>query len=386
MRMNRVQFQPGLSMPEFFERYGAEARCQAALQAARWPEGFVCPKCGGAARTNFVRAGLPYWQCGACAHQCSLISGTVFESSKLGLSRWFLAMQLLTQSKNNVSALELMRQLGVSYRTAWLIKHKIMESMRMREDRRELDGRVEIDDAYLGGELSGGTAGRGSENKVPVVAAVQTTASGQPVVACLRQQPHTIKEVAVFAAQHLAPSATVVSDGLWCFRGIEIVGAEHERVVTGGGKACVKLPQLKAINTLLGNLKTAIGGTYHAFNFAKYAHRYLAEFQYRFSRRFELRSILPRLLAALAAAPACPDWRLRGAEVSRQSSDVMRSCHADPRIQPICRASGIDAQRQALEQERPARAPAGRAAARLDADPDRHPARQRADRRGRNLE
>ena len=193
--------------------------------------------------------------------------------------------------------------------------------MRVREDRRELDGRVEIDDAYLGGELSGGTAGRGSENKVPFVAAVQTTPAGQPVVACLRQQQHTTEEVAVFAAQHIAPSATVVSDGLWCFRGAQSVGAGHERVLTGGGKACVKLPQFKAINTLLGNLKTAIGATYHAFDFAKYAHRYLAEFQYRFNRRFNhrfnMRTILCRLLTALVAAPATPEWRLRGAEVSR---------------------------------------------------------------------
>ena len=304
-------------MPEFFERYGTEAQCQAALQVARWPDGFVCPRCGGAARTSFVRGGLPYWQCAACAHQCSLISGTVFESTKLALSRWFLAMQLLTQSKNNVSALELMRQLGVSYRSAWLLKHKVMQAMCVREARRELDGRVEIDDAYLGGELPGGRPGRGSENKVPFVAAVQTTASGQPVLACLRQQPHTTEEVAVFTAAHIAPSATVVSDGLWCFRGTQIVGAEHERVVTGGGKASVKLPQFKAINTLLGNLKTAIGGTYHAFDFAKYAHRYLAEFQYRFNRRFNMRILLSRLLTALIAAPASPEHWLRRAEVSR---------------------------------------------------------------------
>jgi len=120
MAMNRMQFQPGLSMPEFYERYGTETQCQAALQAARWPDGFACPECDGTARTSFVRGGLPYWQCSACSHQCSLISGTLFASTKLPLSRWFLAMQLLTQSKNNVSALELMRQIGVSYRTAWL--------------------------------------------------------------------------------------------------------------------------------------------------------------------------------------------------------------------------------------------------------------------------
>jgi ribosomal protein L37AE/L43A len=304
-------------MPEFNERYGTEAKCRAALQATRWPDGFVCPACGGAARTSFERGGLRYWQCGACARQCSLISGTIFEASKLPLTRWFLAMQLLTQSKNNVSALELMRQLGVSYRSAWLVKHKIMEAMRLREGRRELDGRVEMDDAYLGGERLGGKAGRGSENKVPIVAAVQTTPQGRPVVACLRQQPHTEEEVAVFAATHLATSATVVSDGLWCFRATTFVGAGHERIVTGGGKASVKLPQFRAVNTLLGDLKTAINGTYHAFAFAKYAHRYLPEFQYRFNRRFNMKTLLPRLLAALVGAPPSSERQLRAAEVSR---------------------------------------------------------------------
>ena len=317
MKMNRVQFQAGLSMPEFYERFGTEAKCRAAVAAARWPHGFVCPACGGAARTSFERGGLRYWQCGVCARQCSLISGTMFEASKLPLTRWFLAMQLLTQAKNNVSALELMRQLGVSYRSAWLVKHKIMEAMRLREDRRELDGRVEMDDAYLGGERSGGKTGRGSENKVPIVAAVQTTPSGRPVVACLRQQSHTEVEVAVFAATHLATSATVVSDGLWCFRATTLVGAGHERIVTGGGKASVRLPQFRAVNTLLGNLKTAISGTYHAFDFAKYAHRYLAEFQYRFNRRFDMKTLLTRLLTALVNAPPSPEHLLRAAENSR---------------------------------------------------------------------
>ena len=120
-----------------------------------------------------------------------------------------------------------------------------------------------------------------------------------------------------FAASHIAPTATVVTDGLWCFAATTLVGAEHERVVTGGGKASVKLPQFKAINTLLGNLKTAISGTYHAFDFAKYSHRYLAELQYRFNRRFNMRSILSRLLCALVAAPASPERRLRLAEVHR---------------------------------------------------------------------
>jgi ribosomal protein L37AE/L43A len=303
MKMNRVQFQPGLSMAEFIQRYGSDDKCEAALIESRWPAGFACPSCGCEQSNSFRREGRLYFQCAMCRHQCSVISGTIFEATKLPLTRWFLAMHLLTQSKNNVAALELMRHLGVCYKTAWLMKHKLMEVMRVREDGRQLDGRVEIDDAYLGGERSGGKTGRGSENKVPFIAAVQTTPDGQPQLACLSQQPFTSDEVAVFAARSIAPSATVVSDGLWCFGAVQIVGAEHERVVTGGGKASAKLPEFCAVNTFLGNLKRALGGTYHAFNFAKYAHRYLAEAQYRFNRRFNLRSILPRLLRAACVTP-----------------------------------------------------------------------------------
>ena len=317
MAMNRVQFQPGLSMAEFMDRYGSEESCEAALIESRWPEGFVCPSCGGGRSSLFRREGRLYFQCTACRHQCSVISGTVFEATKLPLSRWFLAMHLLTQSKNNVAALELQRHLGVCYKTAWLMKHKLMEVMREREDSRQLQGRVEIDDAYLGGERTGGKVGRGSENKIPFVVAVQTTPEGKPQFVCLRQQPLTHEEVAIFAARSIAPTAIVVSDGLWCFGAVQSVGAQHQRLVTGGGKGSVRLPQLRAVNTFLGNLKRSLGGTYHAFDFAKYAHRYLAEAQYRFNRRFNLSSILARLLRAACLTIPTPASAIRMAEVGR---------------------------------------------------------------------
>ena len=173
MAMNQVQFQQGLSMAEFMDRYGTEEQCEAALIAARWPSGFACPACDGPARTSFCREGRQYWQCAHCQSQCSVTSDSVFGATKLPLTRWFLAMHLLTQAKNNVSALELKRHLGVCYRTAWLVKHKLLEVMRLRERSRQLTGRVEIDDAYLGGQRSGGKAGRGSENTVPFIVAAE---------------------------------------------------------------------------------------------------------------------------------------------------------------------------------------------------------------------
>jgi hypothetical protein len=179
MAMNPIQFQPGMSLSELFEHYGTEPQCEQALEQARWPEGFHCPHCGAAEHSHFYVEDTRYWQCRRCRLQTSLRSGTIFHGSKLPLRTWFQAMFLISQSKNSISALELKRQLGVSYPAAWRVKHKLMQVMAEREAGRTLQGEVVMDDAYLGGERRGKT-GRGSENKVPFVAAVQLNAQGYP--------------------------------------------------------------------------------------------------------------------------------------------------------------------------------------------------------------
>ena len=156
--------------------------------------------------------------------------------------------------------------------------------------------------------------GRGSENKVPFIAAVQTTDSGRPLLACFAQVPFTKQAFEDFAAKSLMRPLTVVSDGLSCFIAAETAGV-HEHHVTGGGKASAKLPQFKAVNTVLSNLKTALAGTYHAVKFSKYTHRYLAEVQYRFNRRFDLSSILRRLVNGAAATKPNTRGFIREAEV-----------------------------------------------------------------------
>jgi len=315
MAANHVQMQPGLSMFEFLQRYGTEGQCETAVEAARWPSGFVCPRCETRSSYAFRRGGQPYRECTGCGYQCSLIAGTMFQASKLPLTRWFMAMQLLSQAKNNVAALELRRQLGVSYPTAWLLKHKIMEAMRQAESERHLYGRVELDDAYLGGERSGGKPGRGSENKVPFVLAVQTADDGRPHQICTAQLPFRRGAIAEFCDAHLLRPLTVVSDGLDCFTAAARSGV-HQRIVTGGGKASVQLPEFASVNILLGNLKTAITGTYHAFEFAKYASRYLAEFQFRFNRRYRMHAMLPRMLRAIVNATPLSTALLRAPEIA----------------------------------------------------------------------
>ena len=314
MSINYVQFQKGLSMAEFMDKYGTQQKCHAALVASRWPEGFRCPCCRDDRHTTFVREHRQYWQCRRCRHQTTVTAGTIFESTKLPLPRWFLAMHLMTQAKNNISTLELKRHLGVRYKAAWLMKHKLLQVMAEREDRRVLDGRVEIDDAYLGGEKPG-KHGRGSENKVSFIAAVQTTDDGQPVLACFSRIPFTKEAMTAWANKRLAASARVVSDGLHCFKGIAGEVASHTAITVGSGRQAVKRPEFNRVNTVLSNLKTAISGTYHAFKFAKYVHRYLAEVQYRFNRRFDLSSILVRLVRAAAVTGRRPESVIRMAEV-----------------------------------------------------------------------
>jgi transposase-like protein len=104
---NKVQYQRGLSMPEFFDSHGSPEQCEALVRRWRWPGGFICPRCRSGWHSEFRRQDRLYFQCSACRYQCSLLSGTVFESSKLPLPKWYLAMHLMTQAKNNVSALEL---------------------------------------------------------------------------------------------------------------------------------------------------------------------------------------------------------------------------------------------------------------------------------------
>jgi hypothetical protein len=221
-------------------------------------------------------------------------------------------MFFLTQNKNNVSTLELRRHLGISYPAAWRMKHKLMQVMYERESETKLSGRVEVDDAYLGGENPGGKAGRGSENKVPFVAAIQTNKQNNPLYAVFtRVSTFSSEEIAAWAKSFLVPTATVVSDGLQCFKSVTEVGCSQQREVVGKGRKSTDMECFTWVNTILGNLKTAINGTYHAFDFEKYARRYLGEYQYRFNRRFDLAGMFSRLVTATARTGKRPECWLR---------------------------------------------------------------------------
>jgi transposase-like protein len=298
MAQNRIQFQKSLNLSAFLSSYGTEDQCIRALEKMRWPQGFICPACGSPLYGIVWHKKVKTFQCKSCQKQTTLTGGTIFHSTKLPLTIWFQAIYFLTQTKNNVSALELTRLLGVCYRTAWRVKHKLMQVMCEREQATILSGLVEVDDAYLGGKHPG-KRGRGSKNKIPFVAAVETNDQGHPIRAVFSAvKAFSSAEIAKWACTSLSASAVVISDGLACFRAVVASGCSHLPEVVGKDQKSTDMGCFYWVNTVLSNVKTAIEGTYHSFDFSKYIKRYLAEVQYRFNRRFDLQSIFPRLLYA----------------------------------------------------------------------------------------
>lgn len=315
MPRNPIQFQKGLSEVQFYAEYGSEQQCIDALEAARWPRGFVCPRCGES-RSHRLACRPRLHQCAVCHHQASATAGTIFHQTKLSLTVWFRAMYHLTQSKNGVSALELMRRLGVSYNTAWKVKHKLMHVMMDSESSCQLQQRVEMDDAYLGGERpkKPGKSGRGADGKTPFLAAVETDPDGKPQRIVLQVvKGFTSQEVRDFASRKLAPSVDVYSDGLACFAAVIDAGCSHTVCISQGGRRAAEEPTFKWVNTCLGNIKSALTGTYRQLA-SKHAPRYLAEFQYRFNRRFNLASMLAKLTANSIKTAPMPYHKLRLAE------------------------------------------------------------------------
>lgn len=311
MSSYRIQFQKGMSEPHFDELYGTEDKCWATLVELRWPNGFECPDCGK--RKYCIVGPRKLFQCARCRSQTSVTAGTIFASTKLPLKTWFRAMYHLSQSKGGISSIELARRLGVSQTTAWKISHKFMQVMLERENKKPLHGRVEMDDAYLGGKRSGKKRGRGASGKTPFVAAVETTDDRRPIrMKLYRVRSFCKNEIKRFSERLLSKDVIAVTDGLPCFTGVMEGGCKHEPHVTTGNKH-VQNSTFKWVNTSLGNIKGSLLATYKKIS-PKHVPRYLASFAYRYNRRFDLASIMIRLPWVALRTPPMPYRLLKLAE------------------------------------------------------------------------
>jgi len=276
---------PG-DLPTFLKRFGTDARCRAYLVRARWPGGFRCAGCGHDQAWSHRKRLIE--ECTACGKQHSILAGTIFEQTKTGLARWFLAIYLVTSSKGGISAMELKRQMGFgSYQTAWSWLHKIRRAM-VRPERAPLSARVEADETYVGGPRPG-TPGRGAGGKITVAGAVESGRGQAKGRRLGRLRLAVVDDVSArslqgFLGQNVARPATVATDGWSGYAGLAAKGYAHEPLdlAASWGDAALRLP---AIHLVFGLAKRWLLGTHHGAVGKKHLPAYLDEFVFRFNRR-----------------------------------------------------------------------------------------------------
>ena len=297
-----------MNVAEVMAQFGSEQACLEHLRKVRWGqnlERFACPACGHTHGWWLARRGLV--ECSDCHRQTSVTAGTVFHRLRSPLWKWFWAVYQLAQDKKGIAAMELAKQISVSYATGWLMLQKLRGAMRRRDERYVLHGLVEVDETYVGGKAEG-TTGRGAEKKTPVAVALELQADGKPghvsMQSIERPDGHCLGR---FAEGKIHKGATLKTDGWGAYRRVARAGYRHEATVTGGGRAAVQT--FPWLHTFIANMKRMILGTYHSVS-PKHLDNYLAEFNYRANRRWLEANLFDRLIQAALDSKAITNKEL----------------------------------------------------------------------------
>lgn len=262
---------------ELERRFGDEAACRHYLWALRWPDGFVCPRCGG--RRGWSRSS-DLWLCAHCRFHTSVTAGTIFQDSKLPLTVWFRAMWQVTSQKNGVSALGLQRVLGLgSYKTAWAMLHKLRRAM-VRPGRDRLRGVVEVDETYWGGEEEG-VIGRLTYEKALIAVAAEEDGAGIGRIRLHRIPDLTQATLHAFIGQSVEPGGTVRTDGLPAYLGM--ADYRHDRRIQRKQPPGEHL--MPRVHRVVSLLKRWLLGTHQGAVEQDHLDAYLDEFAFRFNRR-----------------------------------------------------------------------------------------------------
>jgi transposase-like protein len=267
------------SLKEFQVRFRDDEACRQYLRACRWPDGFRCARCGQADAFDLPRRGL--WQCKACGRQTSLTAGTVLHRSRLPLTVWFWAAYLVSTHTPGLSAVQLQRQLRISYETAWALLHKLRRAM-VNPERKALKDKVEVDETYLGGPEVGLKGGRQLLAKALIVGAIEVRAAAAGRVRLHHVPNASAASLTGFVTRNVAPGTLILTDGWGAYAPLASLGYRHRPRTQGTPERAVTL--LPHIHRAFSNLKTWLGGTHHGVGH-EHLQAYLDEFAFRFNRR-----------------------------------------------------------------------------------------------------
>jgi transposase-like protein len=257
------------------------------LESIRWPNRVTCPHCGEAKREPYRLKSKAtkrrLWKCrrNECRKQFTVTVGTIFEASHIPLNKWLAAFYLLCSSKKGMSAHQLHRMLGVTYKTAWFMFHRIREAMRDPAFTSRLSGTVEADETYLGGKRRDSGTGRGTKNKTPVMTLVERDGRARS----FRMANVTAAELGGVIREHVDMSRSRLMTDEWL--GYRKVGKEFTEQLTvahGSGEYVRGDAHVNTAEGYFANLKRGVNGIYHHVSRA-HLDRYLAEFDFRWNAR-----------------------------------------------------------------------------------------------------
>jgi len=272
------------TLKEFREQFSQEDACFAYLGQSRWPEGFVCPRCG--AKTHWLKARRQVYECTQCGQQTSVTAGTILHRSHFPLREWFWAAYLVATHTPGMSATQLQRQMGCSYKTSWYLLHRLRRAM-VNETRSRLSGRVEADEVIIGGPV------RGKKGRGVTAAAHSTLVFGAVEVIAYTDKHGGYMEKAGRLRLAVAPRADAGSIRRFLEKNVEPgteIGTDqwkgYSTTALAGYRHEHHHPETHAlhIHQAFGNLKTWLNGTHHGVD-PKYLQNYLDEFVFRFNRR-----------------------------------------------------------------------------------------------------
>jgi len=265
---------------ELERRFATEEACREYLRQLRWPEGFVCPRCGGDAAWSASRGRLI---CRACRHQTSATAGTIFHDARKPLVLWFRAVWCVTNQKNGASAASLQQALGLgSYQTAWTWLHKLRRAM-VRPGRDQLHGTVEVDETFVGGEHPQGGAWIAKKALVVVAAEEEGHGIGRIRLATVPNKSRA--SLGRFVKETIAPGSVVHTDGGGGYGTLEKLGYRHRPAVVGWRTPEAASQLLPRVHRVASLLKRWLLGTHQGAVSAEHLDDCLDEFTFRFNRR-----------------------------------------------------------------------------------------------------
>jgi transposase-like protein len=297
-----VNFKSEMNLLKLVSRFDNDEKCRMHLEELRWPDGVRCVRCQSAKISRMYKRNQ--FACESCGYQFSVTAGTIFHDSHLPLRKWFIAILLICESKKGMSALQLKRTLGVAYKTAWYLCHRIREAVK-DADSSLLKGICELDETFVGGkaknmhkaERARKIQGRGGAGKAMVLGAIERGGKVR-LDAAINRDRETLK---AFIASKLADETkAIMTDDFPAYDGCGDSNTRHETVNHSAKEWVRGDVHTNTMENVWSLFKRSIIGSYHQIS-VKHLDRYLDELEFRFNNRdnpFLFRDTLLRLLAS----------------------------------------------------------------------------------------